>query len=156
MTELDNSGPNSFVLLQVGDRRFALSASNVAELAPPLRLHEFPHTSPLVAGVIVRRGHIVPVYDAGLVLAGKVPSVHRFYLIARRAFGKTSELSAIPVNGECELATGEMQPRSAEQPSYVCGKLTIGEETLNVLDFEKLVTFHHAADNESVGAEAHP
>jgi chemotaxis signal transduction protein len=156
MTELENAGPNSFVLLQVGQRRFALPADNVAELAPPVRLHQFPHTSPLVAGVIVRRGHIVPVYDAGVVLAGTVPSVHRFYLIARRDFERTSELSAIPVNGECELATGELQSRLPEQPSYVSGKLAIGEELLDVLDFEKLVTFHGAEGNEFLGVEAHP
>lgn len=154
MIELDNAGPNSFVLLQVGESRFALPAGNVAELAPPLRLHQFPHTSPLVAGVIVRRGHIVPVYDAGLVLASKVPSVHRFYLIARREFDEATELSAIPVNGECELATGEVQPCSSEQPSYVSGELTVGEETLDVLDFEKLVTYHGAEGSDPAAGEA--
>ncbi len=87
----------SFVLLQLGGRRFALHAEIVTELAPPVRLHIFPHTSALVSGVIVRRSHIIPVYDAGTVLIGRRSSTHRFYLIARLDFAKASELSAIPV-----------------------------------------------------------
>lgn len=132
--------PHSFVLLHVGEERYALTADIVAELAPPVRLHSFPHTSPLVAGVIVRRGRIIPVYDAGPVLAGRSFSAHRFYLIARRAFGAALELSAIPVNGECELATGEVGPARLDRPPSVCGTLQIGEESIDVLDFETLVS----------------
>lgn len=140
MTLAENSTPNSFVLMQLGERRFALPANIVTELAPPVRLHTFPHASPLVSGVIVRRSRIVPVYDASSVLTGKQASTHRFYLIARRDFGKTSELSAIPVDGECELGTGEMQPAPSHKPKYVAGILPIGEESLEVLDLEALVT----------------
>ena len=35
MTSVHNPGPNSYVLLQVGKRRFALPADTVEELAPP-------------------------------------------------------------------------------------------------------------------------
>ena len=140
MTLPENSAPNSFVLMQLGERRFALPANIVTELAPPVRLHTFPHASPLVSGVIVRRSRIVPVYDASSVLTGRQASVHRFYLIARREFAKGSELSAIPVDGECELGTGTMQPPPAGKPSYVAGVLPLGEESLDVLNFEALVT----------------
>ena len=47
---------NSFVLLQFGRRRFGLPAAIVTELAPPVKLHVFAHETPMVAGVIVRRG----------------------------------------------------------------------------------------------------
>jgi len=140
MTAADNAGRNSFVLLHVGGRRVALAAGIVGELAPPVRLHTFPHTSPLVAGVIVRRGRIVPVFDAGLVLGGKISSMQRFYLIARRQLEKTIEWSAIPVNGECELATGEMQPPGIGRPAYVAGTLAVGQESLDVLNLDALVT----------------
>lgn len=133
------SSANSFVLLQLGSRRFALPAGLIAELAPPLPLHSFPHTSELVCGVIVRRSRIVPVYDASQILIGKRSSLHRFYLIARREFGKASELSAIPVDGECELVTGEMQPPASGDPAYVSGTIQIGPEAVNVLNFESLV-----------------
>jgi chemotaxis signal transduction protein len=146
----------SFVLLHVGEERYALTADIVAELAPPVRLHTFPHTSPLVSGVIVRRGRIVPVYDAGLVLAGRSFSAHRFYLIARRAFGAALELSAIPVNGECELATVEAGPARLDRPPCVCGTLQIGEESVDVLDFETLVSSVPIDPRDAVKPEVHP
>ena len=140
MAPAENAASRSFVLLQVGERRFALPADIVTELAPPVRLHTFPHTAPLISGVIVRRAHIVPVYDTSSVLTGKEIFSHRFYLIARREFGKASELSAIPLDGECELATGQMQPAAPGSPKYVAGALEIGNESIDVLDFEALVT----------------
>jgi len=140
MTAVENSGRNSFVLLQVGERRFALPADKVAELAPPVRLHTFPHSSALIAGVIVRRGRIVPVYDVAPALLGTESPVHRFYLIAQREFGTSVEPSALPLNGECELATAEMQPPDAGRPAYVAGTLAVGDESVEVLDFEALVT----------------
>ena len=142
------SGPThhtrkSWVLLHVGNRRFALPAESVIELAPPVRLHNFPHTAKRIAGVIVRRGRIVPVYDVSPVLCGRESSVHRFYLIAERTFGpgnETSEASAIPVNGECELATSEMQPPQENAPPYFAGVLAIENENIDVLDLQKLVS----------------
>jgi chemotaxis signal transduction protein len=139
MSAAGNRGQESWVLLQVGNRRFALSAQSVVELAPPVRLHHFPQTSKLITGVIVRRGRIVPVYDVAPILTGRESSVHRFYLIALRTFGKNQEASAIPVNGECELTTAEMLPSPADSPSYFAGKLEIQGEDVSVLDLEKLV-----------------
>jgi chemotaxis signal transduction protein len=154
MTAADNSGDRSFVLPQIGDRRFALSADIVAELAPPVRLHTFPHDSPSIAGVVVRRGHIVPVYDVGPVLIGKPSSAQRFYLIARRRIGNATEFGAIPVNGECELATGRLQQPAAERPAYVSGTLSIGDESVDVLDLEALVASNSSAAPGPGQAEA--
>ena len=140
MSAAENHARKSWVLLHVGNRRFALPAESVMELAPPVRLHNFPHTSRLIAGVIVRRGRIVPVYDVSPVLCGRESSVHRFYLIAERAFGKASEASAIPVNGECELATSEMQLPQENAPPYFAGTLAIENENIDVLDLQELVS----------------
>ena len=146
MSAAPNHARKSWVLLHVGNRRFALPAESVIELAPPVRLHHFPHTSKLIAGVIVRRG--------------RESSVHRFYLIADRAFGaspEASEASAIPVNGECELANGEMQPRDENAPPYFAGTLAIENENIDVLDLQMLVT-SAASNNPSAAnpAEARP
>ena len=130
---------DSFVLLQLAEQRYALPADLVAELAPPVRLHSFPHTSPLLAGVIVRRGKILPVYDAARALYGKSSLNHRFYLVARRQFGRASEMSAIPVDGECELVTGEMNPADAGAPPYIRGEIVARDETVGVLDLEALI-----------------
>jgi chemotaxis signal transduction protein len=159
MSATENHTRKSWVLLHVGNRRFALPAESVMELAPPVRLHNFPHTSKLIAGVIVRRGRIVPVYDVAPVLCGRESSVHRFYLIAERAFGAGSEAnepSAIPVNGECELATGEMQPRDENAPPYFAGSLTIENENIDVLDLQRLVSAASNIPNPAIQAEARP
>ena len=137
---------NSFVLLHIGRRRVALPAAQVAELAPPVRLHAFPHLTPLLAGVIVRRGRIVPVIDTEPVLGSKPPLSHRFYLIAHRRIAGVSELGAIPVNGECELASGEMQPPAMDRPAYVAGTLAVGEDSIDVLNLDAFSTAHSSAE----------
>ena len=156
MSSAENHARKSWVLLHVGNRRFALPAESVMELAPPVRLHNFPHTSKLIAGVIVRRGRIVPVYDVAPVLCGRESSVHRFYLIAERAFGSASEASAIPVNGECELATGEMQPPQENAPAYFAGTLAIENENIDVLDLQELVSAGSNNSSPAIQAEARP
>jgi hypothetical protein len=120
----------SFVVFQMDTRRFALPAGDIVELAPPVRLHMFPHTTPLLKGVIVRRGRIVPVYDAA-VLGGRGASTHRFFLIARNDARTGSELAAIPVAGECELVSGELQP-APSRPAYVSGTLAIDAPSPNM------------------------
>ncbi len=153
MNIAETAKENSFVLLRIGHRRVALPAAQVSELAPPVRLHTLPHTTPLLAGVIVRRGRIVPVIDTEPVLGGKSPMSHRFYLIAHRRVGKTSELGAIPVNGECELAGGEMQPPAMNSPAYVAGTLAVGDDSLDVLNLDAFSIANSAAA-ESHGSEA--
>lgn len=139
MNSSEYSAGASFVLLQMGDRRFALPAEIVSELAPPVRLHTFPHSTPLVSGVIVRRGRIVPVFDVSSILTGKSSFNHRFYLIAQRRAGTASEASAIPLSGECELTSAEMRAPDEGRATYVAGILSENGETIEVLDFEKIL-----------------
>ena len=148
IAEIQNAGANTFVLLQLANRRFALPSAMVSELAPPVRLHSFPHTSPLVSGVIVRRGRIVPVYDVARILLGRSSSVHRFYLIARRDFPDGPEGSAIPVSGECELITAEIQQLGDESRPYIFGRLLIDEESIEVLNFDALLASDAAHHGE--------
>jgi len=136
---IQNAGANSFVLMQVSNRRFALPSAIVSELAPPVRLHTFPHKSPLVSGAIVRHGRIIPVYDIASVLIERSSSVHRFYLVARREFSDGSELSAVAVSAECELVTAEMQPPSENNAPYISGTVLIDSQPIEVLNFHALV-----------------
>jgi chemotaxis signal transduction protein len=156
MNATDNANAKSYVLVQIGDRRFAMSAATVSELAPPVRLHHFPQSSPLVAGVIVRRGRIVPVYDVSRILAGKNSPAHRFYLVAARDFGSVSEPGAIPVDGECELVTAPIQNPDASSPKYISGSLTIGEESIQVLDLNALVNSANAGSANAESETAEP
>ncbi len=146
MTQEGHPVQSSFVILQVGERRLALPASIVAELSPPVRVHSFPHDTPSILGVILRRGHIVPVYDAASALGIRASSAQRFFLIIRRRFGKAREFGAIPVNGDCELAVGELQPPAADRPSCVSGMLQFGEELLDVFDLDALMSSRSDAE----------
>ena len=152
MTGSSPSG-SAFVLLGAGHRRVALRADVVAELAPPVKLHAFPHSSNSITGVIIRRGRIVPVYQVDSVFGRKSSSAQRFYLIARRRIGKALELGAIPVNGECELVSADLQPPAAEQPAYVTGTITIGDESLDVLDLGALIESNSPVAGSSNPAE---
>ena len=144
----------SYVLLRIGDRRFALPSAEVSELAPPLRLHQFPHNSPLVSGIIVRRGRLVPVYDVCPLLTGKNSPSHQFYLVARRHFGTASEPAAIPVNGDSELVTADAV--QVTSPKYVSGVLMIGEESIEVLDLDSLVAPESHENNRLDYARLNP
>src|SRR5260370_39312987 len=103
----------SFVLLRLGERRFAVAADQTAELVAPSRVFRFPHRTPRIEGVILRRGRIVPVCDVAERLIGKYLTSRRFYLIALRGYGQRTEFVALPVTGECELINAEPTGASA-------------------------------------------
>ena len=125
-----------FVLFPIGDKRFALPAAQVTELARPDQLQTFPHTTPLHTGVLVRRNHVVPVFDVAQVLIGPNAPSRKFYLIATRKIGKFEEWAAIPVTGECELKRIEMRPRTANLPEYISGLLSLEDEIVQVVDID--------------------
>jgi chemotaxis signal transduction protein len=160
IAESQTAGGNSFVLLHIGNRRFGLPSGIVTELAPPVRLHTFPHTSSLVAGVIVRRGRIIPIYEVAKILLGRSSSAHQFYLVARRGFAarpgeaESFESSAIPVNGQCELATSDLQPCIEDRPPYISGMLAINGESIEVLNFDALLAMDTASVGDGSRAEA--
>jgi len=124
----------SYVLFPLGERRFALPAETVTELARQDTLHVFPHRTPLLTGVLVRRGRIVPVCDVAQVLAGPNAPPRRFYLIANCHIGGRNELTAVPVSGECELANlGPVLPVESNTP-YSGGLLSTKDETVEIVD----------------------
>jgi chemotaxis signal transduction protein len=136
---------NSYVLFPLGEKRFAVPAAVVTELARPDNLQTFPHRTPLLAGVLVRRGRIVPVCDVAQVLVGPDAPPRKFYLIANCQVGTRQEWTAIPVTGECELASLRPEQSSGEQPPYVMGALHLDDETVDIVDLEKLVSIEGAS-----------
>jgi chemotaxis signal transduction protein len=139
----------AYVLFPMGEKRFALPSEVVTELARPDHLQRFPHSTPLVVGVLVRRGRIVPVYDVAQLLVGPAAPPRKFYLIANRQVDSRNEWTAIPVTGECELASlppaesaleqdGEAQEQ--DRPDYVIGFVAAGLETVPVVDLQKLIS----------------
>lgn len=128
-----------YVLFPLGDKRFALPAEQVTELAQPDVLQTFPHTTRMLAGVLLRRGRIIPVLDVAEVLIGPAAPPRKFYLIATRHCAGGDEWTAIPVTGECELKKWTMiAPNIAALPKYVLGVLSFPDETIEVIDLDKL------------------
>ena len=138
MNPRNEQGSQSFVLLRLGDRRFAMIASQIAELVAPSRVFRFPHRTENVEGVILRRGRIVPVCDVSEKLIGKNLLTRRFYLIAVRNYGEKSEWVALPVTGECELIATEMSPATEADAPYVAGWISYDGNVIEVLNIDAL------------------
>ena len=131
---------DSYVLFPIGSKRFALRSQIVTELARPGRQQCFPHTTPHLTGVLLRRGQIIPVCDIAQVLSGSDSKCHRFYLIANRELeNDVHEAIALPVDGECELSSAPMRPPTGKLPRYVEGLLSLPDEIVEVLDLEKVI-----------------
>jgi len=138
MTLIAESELQSFVLLRLGDRRFAVAATQIAELVPPSRVFRFPHHTSDVEGVILRRGRIVPVCDVAEKLIGKGLKSRRFYLIAQRRYVAQTEWVALPVTGDCELIFAEMIPASEADLPHVSGWLSHDGDVIEVLNLNAL------------------
>jgi chemotaxis signal transduction protein len=128
----------SFVLLRLGERRFAVSAKHISELVAPSRIFRFPHKTPKIEGVILRRGRIVPVCDVAEKLLGKRITSRRFYLIAVRHYASSSEWTALPVTGQCELINAEITPASESDAPHVAGWLSYAGDVIEVLNLDAL------------------
>jgi chemotaxis signal transduction protein len=138
MTVIAETELQSFVLLRLGERRFAVAANQIAELVPPSRIFRFPHHTSEVEGVILRRGRIVPVCDVAEKLIGKGLKSRRFYLIAQRNYGAQTEWVALPVTGDCELINVEMTLPSDTDAPHVSGWLSHAGDVIEVLNLAAL------------------
>ena len=133
----------SFVVLQVGTRRIALPREGVAELIASPLLFTFPHTTPLIAGVVLRRGRILPVLDLAPGVSGAPSPSTRFFLVVERQISNAPEKCAIPVQGACELVSGIMLP-AEDDGGFVAGHLDLNGEQIQVLDLEKAIAISAA------------
>jgi chemotaxis signal transduction protein len=131
-------GSQSFVLLRLGERRFAVAATQISELVAPSRIFRFPLRTPKLEGVILRRGRIVPVCDVAEALLGKSLASRRFYLIAVRHYRDKSEWVAVPVSGECELISAEMTAAGEADAPHVAGWISHNGEVIEILNIDAL------------------
>jgi len=138
MTVHNETDLQSFVLLRLGDRRFAVTATQIAELVAPSRVFRFPHHTSEVEGVILRRGRIVPVCDVAEKLIGNSLKSRRFYLIVQRRYGSQTEWVALPVTGDCELINTEMTLPSDTDAPHVAGWLSHAGDVIEVLNLAAL------------------
>jgi len=145
MSWMEQSDTRSCVLLRLGERRFALAADQVAELAAPSRVFRFAHHTPEIEGVILRRGRVVPVCDIAERLTGKKLGQRRFYLIATRRQRESFDWIALPVSGECELIQADLTPAGASDSPHVSGWLSHDGEVIELLNLTALTPAADAA-----------
>jgi chemotaxis signal transduction protein len=138
MSAQTQTDSESFVLLRLAERRFAVAAGDIAELVAPSRIFRFPHHTKEIEGVILRRGRIVPVCDVAARLIGKSLLSRRFYLIAQRRYTNGTEWIALPVTGDCELIFAEMIPASEADLPHVSGWLSHDGDVIEVLNLNAL------------------
>jgi len=151
MSWMDQSDTCSCVLLRLGERRFALTAEQVAELAAPSRVFRFAHRTPEIDGVILRRGRVVPVCDVAERLTGKRLTSRRFYLIAARCHGQGMDWIAIPVSGQCELIRADLTPAGDSDSPHVAGWLSYSGEVIEVLNLNALMPASHLSEPPATG-----
>src|SRR5580704_4819047 len=60
-----------FLLLELGDDRYALDARQVAEVLPLVSITRLPQAPPSVAGILNYRGAPVPVIDVSQLIVGR-------------------------------------------------------------------------------------
>jgi chemotaxis signal transduction protein len=152
MTSMPES--ESFVLLRLSERRFAVAASDIAELVAPSRIFRFPHQTKEVEGVVVRRGRIVPVIDVAARLLGRRLTARRFYLIAQRRYTTGTEWIALPVTGDCELIFADMIPASEADLPHVAGWLSHDGDVIEVLNLNALTPGPNPAPLRAPATEA--
>ena len=138
MSQNPELAAQSFVLLRLGERRFAVAATQISELVAPSRIFRFPHRTAKLEGVILRRGRIVPVCDVAETLLGKGLTSRRFYLIAVRHYRGNSEWVALPVTGDCELIAAEMTSAGEADAPYVAGWISHNGEVIEILNLDAL------------------
>jgi len=155
MTTAAEAPVQSFVVLPLGSRRIALPAESVIELVTPSKLQEFPHRTPWISGVLVRRNRIVPVCDPMQLFGEKRAGASRFYLIAEWKERALRDWCAIPVCGECELESAEQlpveNPATGDAAAHVIGVIPVDGEKIEVMDLSKLIRAQK--QNGNVGPE---
>lgn len=148
MSWTEQPDTRSCVLLRLGERRFAVAADQVAELAAPTRIFRFAQRTPEIDGVILRRGRVVPVCDLAEKLTGKKLGRRRFYLIATRRQGDALDWIAVPVSGDCELIQADLTPAGPSDSPHVAAWLSHGGEVIEVLDLSALMPGAEAAQSQ--------
>ena len=138
MTVLAELELQPFVLLRLGERRFAVRAGQIAELVAPTHVFKFPNRTSQIEGVILRRGRIVPVCDVAEALTGKRVTSRRLYLLAVRHYGAQTEWVALPVTGECELINAEMSAAVESDAPHVAGWLSHAGDMIEVLNIDAI------------------
>lgn len=132
------SDTGRYVVFPLGGRRYALDSSRVSELLMPGMVYEFPHRTPSLEGVLVRRDTVIPVCDVRRAFGpgGR----RRLYVVVKCQLQERPEIVAIPVCGDCQLVQGHAG-EAAESVPFARQVVESGGEMLPLLNIDELVAF---------------
>ncbi|HKV26666.1 MAG TPA: chemotaxis protein CheW [Candidatus Acidoferrales bacterium] len=143
MTNSLVTSQRNYVIVPIGKRRFSFAAESVVELIAIGKLEQFPHRTSWISGVIVRRNRVVPVFDISRLLGEAPAPMYRFCLVAEWKNSHAQDWCAIPVAGECELASAEaivgLDANTANLEPHIAGSIQVAEERIGIVDLGKLI-----------------
>jgi chemotaxis signal transduction protein len=128
----------TYVIFPLGNQRYAVDSADVVELVGSGKVQTFPHSTPGLLGVLMRRNIVLPVWDIAQALIGPDGAPQKYFLIARCKFAECEERTAIPVSGECQMVHCELSAAPEFAPLYVRGVLPCDGSSIEVLDLEQL------------------
>jgi len=150
------SSEAKFLLFPAAGRDCAIAAERVAELTPPAPVHVFPHGSGEIAGVILRHGRVIPLYQLARLLPAATDDVSvaapgeeagglaQYQVIVVRQVAGAAEQAAFTVDGACDLVTAELMPAKSDSPA-VMGELAWRGRTYTAFNIDQLL----AAESEA-------
>lgn len=135
------------LLLNAGERRYALDTADVVEVVPAVELKPSPHASGPVAGGFDYRGGVVPVLDLCRLVEQR-PCRRR--LSTRIIVIETPDADGSPrrlglmaerVTETVKVAETDLQPADAQadEPLYLGKLLAVGADTVRCLRTDRLL-----------------
>jgi chemotaxis-related protein WspB len=136
-----------FLLLQLGDERYAIAAAEIVEVLPAIAVRPIAHAPAGVAGIVTYRGKPVPVVDlARIVLSRDAERRLSTRLIVVTISGPGGEpqllgLIAERVTEVLRSTPGDFQPSGvhcADAP-YLGGVVRLADSLVQRLELERLL-----------------
>lgn len=136
--------PTLYVVFKVGGADYALPASTVLQMESYQGTTPVPGTQPFVAGIIQLRGRVVPVVDlrARFGLPPREPTLETRLVVGERE-GRAVALVADSAREVLLVHASQLRPPprlvEAGAKGFVSAVARVGERTLMVLDFDKVI-----------------
>jgi purine-binding chemotaxis protein CheW len=128
------------LVLTVGGERYAIETRYVLEVLVLRALTPLPATPPFIAGIVHRRGRVIPVLDLPRLLGTAGQSIGEAgQLVVTQVRDMTLAILAHEVGGITEAPSARLaSPPSGDRQHSACIRAVLGED-IGVVDLEALV-----------------
>lgn len=138
---VDESNLSQYLRVNVGEQLILLSLQVVKIILPLPSLHDVPHQTKGLQGILNYHGKSVPVYNLGVLIDGEaVPFAVDTPLILCEIHSEIFGLLVSQVDEVLEIATQHIQSLSlANLPSFVKGTYEASSSSMWVLELAGLI-----------------